>query len=78
MRLARNCHGLLLTVDDNGVGSRAREGNGLRGMRERVEGLQGRMRFTAGDGGGTHLSVELPSVPPTGFIALPSRQEAHA
>ena len=78
VRLARNAHGLLLTVDDNGVGSRAREGNGLRGMRERVEGLQGRMRFTAGDGGGTHLSVELPSVPPAGFIALPSRQEAHA
>ncbi|SEC60322.1 sensor histidine kinase [Terriglobus roseus] len=75
--LARNVQGLALTVHDNGVGSRALEGNGLRGMRERVEGLQGKMRMTPAVDGGNSLCVELPTAKPIEKIAL-SQQETHA
>lgn len=77
VRLSRNAHGLVLSVEDNGVGARACEGNGLRGMRERVEGLRGKMRITNGVEGGTHLIVELPAAQPVGDTTLPL-QETHA
>ena len=53
--------GLCLTIDDNGTGSSGREGNGLRGMRERVAAMHGKLRFTSTPGSGTHLTVTLPS-----------------
>jgi signal transduction histidine kinase len=53
-----------LEVRDNGVGfSDAEEGEekfGLRGIRERVELLQGKMEIGANPGGGVRLMVELP------------------
>jgi two-component system sensor histidine kinase DesK len=48
-----------LVVADNGPKGVRREGNGLRGMRERVEAMKGRFRVTSGEG--TRLSVELPA-----------------
>ena len=52
-------HGLhRLSIEDNGPHSIAREGNGLRGMRERVESLGGQLSLTRA--GGTHLLIELP------------------
>lgn len=48
-----------LSVEDNGrAASPLREGNGLRGMRERVETLGGRLLLHKGPG--TQLTIELP------------------
>ena len=47
-----------LSIEDNGPHAIAREGNGLRGMRERVELLGGQLSLTRERG--THLLIELP------------------
>lgn len=49
----------LLVVRDNGRARRIVEGNGMRGMRERVEALGGTMRCAAGQGLSVH--IELPT-----------------
>lgn len=51
--------GTALVVEDNGRGGIRQEGNGLRGMRERVESLGGRFRIDSAQG--TRLTVELPA-----------------
>ncbi len=51
-----------LAVEDNGAAageSKSREGNGLRGMRERVQELGGRFHIEAERG--TRLTIELPA-----------------
>jgi two-component system sensor histidine kinase DesK len=59
MRFAITADGFsLLEVADNGSAAIAKEGNGLRGMRERVQELGGRFRVEVG--GGTKLVIELP------------------
>jgi two-component system sensor histidine kinase DesK len=63
---ARNCHLRLLPVNgncrieiqDDGRGGGAVEGNGLRGMRERIEALGG--TFERENSTGTRLSIEFP------------------
>ena len=47
-----------LVVEDNGRHSAAREGNGLRGMRERVESLGGRLSLERESG--TRILIDLP------------------
>ena len=47
-----------LIVEDDGEHSSAREGNGLRGMRERIESLGGRLSLERDHG--TRLLIELP------------------
>ena len=47
-----------LTIADDGRHSEAREGNGLRGMRERVESIGGRLQLEREHG--TRLLIELP------------------
>ncbi|MDP9049713.1 MAG: sensor histidine kinase [Acidobacteriota bacterium] len=47
-----------LVVEDNGEHAVAREGNGLRGMRERIESLGGRLSLERDHG--TRLLIELP------------------
>jgi two-component system, NarL family, sensor histidine kinase DesK len=66
------CHVALLerdrtihfTIEDNGLGSRMpgqfREGNGLRGMRERLQSIAGAMKLTSLANGGTSLTITLP------------------
>jgi two-component system sensor histidine kinase DesK len=51
-----------LIIEDNGEHAVAREGNGLRGMRERIESLGGRVSLEAGleNSTGTRLTLELP------------------
>jgi two-component system sensor histidine kinase DesK len=49
---------LHLTVRDNGKGGVLEEGFGLRGMRERVEALGGRLSIESDTG--TLLSIDLP------------------
>lgn len=48
-----------LIIEDDGHHAAVREGNGLRGMRERVESLGGRLLLTIESG--TRLEVELPA-----------------
>jgi two-component system sensor histidine kinase DesK len=50
----------LLEVRDNGEADAVNEGNGMRGMRERVEALGGSMRLTVD--GGMALNIELPAL----------------
>jgi two-component system sensor histidine kinase DesK len=50
----------VLRIADDGRGGAIVPGNGLNGMRERIEGLRGRLRIEAGDGGGTRVEVRVP------------------
>jgi two-component system sensor histidine kinase DesK len=50
-----------LEVEDNGQKTVEREGNGLRGMRARVEELGGRFRIERASAHGTRLVIELPA-----------------
>jgi two-component system sensor histidine kinase DesK len=52
-----------LLVEDDGAHSVRHEGNGLRGMRERVQALGG--RFNIQSDHGTRLLIELPITAPT-------------
>jgi two-component system sensor histidine kinase DesK len=49
-----------LTVSDDGHGGGIVPGNGLSGMRERVEALGGRLQLESSARGGTRLEVQLP------------------
>jgi two-component system sensor histidine kinase DesK len=51
-----------LEVEDNGPRTIQREGNGLRGMRARVEELGGRFRIERASTNGTRLVIELPAI----------------
>jgi signal transduction histidine kinase len=53
--------GLLhLDVRDNGVGGARSDGNGLTGLRDRVDALGGRLRVESPHGGGTRIAASLP------------------
>lgn len=58
LRLARMNGNCLVEIQDNGRGCSSAEGNGLRGMRERIEALGGRM--TRHTSSGTLLHFEFP------------------
>jgi two-component system sensor histidine kinase DesK len=58
LRLERKDHSAQLEIQDDGRGGAQIEGNGIRGMRERIEALHGRLeRDTAA---GTRLTITLP------------------
>ncbi|MBW4050482.1 MAG: sensor histidine kinase [Proteobacteria bacterium] len=59
LELAADSGGTHLTVHDNGRGAGEYAGNGLRGMRERVEALGGRLEIRARQG--TCLMVDIPA-----------------
>jgi two-component system sensor histidine kinase DesK len=59
LELAADDRGTHLTVHDNGRGASKYTGNGLRGMRERVEALGGRLEIDSRQG--TRLRVEIPA-----------------
>lgn len=48
----------LMTVEDDGRGNVRQEGNGLRGMRERIEGLGGRLSIHGQQG--TRIGIDIP------------------
>jgi two-component system, NarL family, sensor histidine kinase DesK len=62
------CHVALLekdrtlhfTIEDNGLGGQIREGNGLRGMRERLQSVAGAVKLTGSANRGTSLEITLP------------------
>ena len=49
-----------LRIEDNGRGGVHAQGNGLRGMRERVQALGGSLRLDSPPGGGTRLDILVP------------------
>src|SRR4051794_17022326 len=52
---------LFVLVDDDGIGGADPSGGtGLRGLRDRVEALHGRLRVESPQGGGTHIRAEIP------------------
>ena len=54
--------GMHLQATDNGrMRGPLREGNGLAGMRERIEGAGGELQVAPGRGGGVHIDVWLPA-----------------
>ncbi len=55
---------VVLSLWDDGAGGIVREGNGLRGIRERVAALGGAFAYESG--GGTTLTVRVPRAPPGG------------
>jgi two-component system, NarL family, sensor histidine kinase DesK len=70
---------LYFTVEDNGVGGNIREGNGLRGMRERVQSIAGEMKLARAPSGGTSLELTLPRENELATQgALPSGGKGHA
>lgn len=62
--LARDGDAALLQVADDGCGRPIRPGQGLRGMRERIEALGGRLDVQAEPGRGTRLTARLPLAQP--------------
>ena len=48
------------TIEDNGLGGQIREGNGLRGMRERLRSMAGAVKLAGSTNGGTRLEITLP------------------
>lgn len=59
LELATDSLGTRLLVHDNGRGAVKREGNGLRGMRERIEALGGRLEIDSHEG--TRLAIDIPA-----------------
>ncbi len=51
---------LHFTIEDDGLGGQIREGNGLRGMRERLQSMAGAVKLTGSTNGGTSLEITLP------------------
>jgi two-component system, NarL family, sensor histidine kinase DesK len=60
VRLAEKDGMIHFAVEDNGRGDLIREGNGLRGMRERVQSIAGTVIVTGSESGGTRVEIELP------------------
>ena len=58
MRLYAADGAVVLEIHDDGRGTSAPEGGGLRGMRERIEACGGHVQRQNGDG--TRLRVEIP------------------
>ena len=61
VRVWRTAHHAHIEIADDGVGGADdTRGSGLRGLADRVEALDGRLRVTSPPGGGTTVSAELP------------------
>jgi signal transduction histidine kinase len=60
IRIARLGDLIELEVRDDGQGGADPEGSGLRGLRRRVEALDGRLLVTSPRGGPTTIRAELP------------------
>jgi two-component system sensor histidine kinase DesK len=61
--VVRRCeHGdVVIDIEDNGCGSKGAEGNGLRGMRERLAQVGGKLVAANGSHGGFTLALRLPA-----------------
>jgi signal transduction histidine kinase len=63
VEVSRNDGQVVVEVVDDGIGGADTElGSGLRGLADRVEALEGRLRIWSPKGGGTRLRAEIPCV----------------
>jgi len=61
VRVAANGRELVIEIGDDGVGGASADGGtGLRGLADRVEALDGRLRVSSPRGAGTVVRAELP------------------
>jgi signal transduction histidine kinase len=61
LRVTRDGHRLVVEIEDDGVGvADAKDGSGLRGLADRVEALDGRLRLASRPGAGTIVTAEIP------------------
>ncbi len=60
VELQADARSLALSISDDGRGTTIKPGNGLTGMRERIEHLGGRLRVDSAPGIGTRLRIWLP------------------
>jgi signal transduction histidine kinase len=61
VEVARTNGQVVIEVIDDGIGGADTEGgSGLRGLADRVEALEGRLRVWSPKGGGTRLRAEIP------------------
>lgn len=60
VRIARRGDALVVEVEDDGVGGADPDGDGLRGLRQRVEALDGTLTVASPPGGPTLVRAELP------------------
>jgi PAS domain S-box-containing protein len=61
VRATEDAHHLVVVVGDDGVGGADEEGEGLRGLADRVEALGGRLTLESPAGGGTRLRADIPA-----------------
>jgi two-component system sensor histidine kinase DesK len=59
LELSSDGHRTLMVMQDDGRGAIEREGTGLRGMRERIESVGGRLQIASQQG--TRLTIEIPA-----------------
>jgi len=71
VELAMEGNDAVLRIRDDGRGGAIAPGNGLCGMRERIEALGGRLRVESTPGRGTCVEARLPCATPT-RVAVPS------
>ena len=61
VEVKRSNGSVLVEVTDDGIGGADTErGSGLRGLADRVEALDGRLRIWSPNGGGTRVRAEIP------------------
>jgi signal transduction histidine kinase len=64
VKVSRTNGQVVIEVTDDGIGGADTEqGSGLRGLADRVEAFDGRVRIWSPSGGGTRLRAEIPCVP---------------
>jgi two-component system, NarL family, sensor histidine kinase DesK len=68
----------VLCIVDDGCGGAIVPGNGLAGMRERIEALGGRLHIDARNGEGTHLEMRVPLAAHREHDAAPTAAEKRA
>jgi signal transduction histidine kinase len=77
VRLWRTERGIAIEIADNRVGGADPEqGSGLRGLRDRVEALDGLLVVTSPPGAGTVVTAELPCAVPAGGAGLARERRA--
>jgi signal transduction histidine kinase len=64
VEVSRSNGSVLIEVTDDGIGGADTErGSGLRGLADRVEALEGRLKIWSPAGGGTRVKAEIPCAP---------------
>ncbi|MGB4858538.1 MAG: sensor histidine kinase [Dokdonella sp.] len=80
VKFSSDVESIQLTIIDNGRGNNVIAGNGLKGMRERIQALGGTLHIDSKHGRGTKLEASVPmtmQTQPAGVYAPPQRPRMH-